>query len=178
MIGPGNGVAAVIPTASLGYGLDAVLRATNERCTQPRERCDDRKRRMFTAYGQPPDHAHFSAEIQRSTDDNLWNRASPAMLRVAKPSQSYIQATVYEQEVRIILTANLPGSQGFCRVRREDQAVWPPASRQHGDQVLLMTRARCLRRVRSLRGAQNAHSEGRCLSSLRSLRPPSSLANK
>src|SRR5271165_2523316 len=46
--------------ASLGHELDADLRATHERCGQPRECCDDRKRPNFPGYGQPLDHAHSS----------------------------------------------------------------------------------------------------------------------
>src|SRR5271165_5997134 len=48
--------------ASLGHELDADLRATHERCGQPRECCDDRKRPNFPGYGQPLDHAHSSTE--------------------------------------------------------------------------------------------------------------------
>ena len=62
MIGPGDGIAAVISTPVTDTDVDADLRATGERRTQPRERCDDRKPRICPGCGQPPDHAHDSKE--------------------------------------------------------------------------------------------------------------------
>ena len=62
MIGPGNGVAALISTPALDTDLTLSTGQLTSDAHNPDERCDDRKRRMFTAYGQPLDHAHFSAE--------------------------------------------------------------------------------------------------------------------
>src|SRR5271165_6891043 len=119
MIGPSDGIAAVISTPALDTNLTLT-------CGQLTNDADNHASAATTANdASSQDTASRSItpipprKKLRSADDRLLNRASPVMIRISNPCQSYTQANNIRTAIRVICTASLRGSQGevyeLCR---------------------------------------------------------------
>src|SRR5208337_290133 len=112
MIGPSDGIAAVMSTPALDTNLTLT-------CGQLTNDADNHASAATTANdASSQDTASRSItpipprKKLRSADDRLLNRASPVMIRTANPCQSYTQASNIRTTMRVIFIASLRGSQG------------------------------------------------------------------
>ena len=111
MVGPGDGIAAVISTPA----LDTDLTMTRGQLTSGA----DNHASATTTANDAPSQDTASRSITpipprkklRSADDRLLNRACPVMIRTANPCQLYTQANNILAPIRVICTASLHGSQ-------------------------------------------------------------------
>ena len=84
MIGPGNGVAAMISTPALDRDLTLSSGQLTSDAHNPASAATTANRACSQHTASRSITPISPRKMQRFTDDNLWNRASPAMLRVAK----------------------------------------------------------------------------------------------
>src|SRR5271166_44735 len=111
MVGPGDGIAAVISTPA----LDTDLTMTRGQLTSGA----DNHASATTTANDAPSQDTVSRSITpipprkklRSADDRLLNRACPVMIRTANPCQLYTQANNILAPICVICTASLHGSQ-------------------------------------------------------------------
>src|SRR5208283_824550 len=98
MIGPSDGIAAMISTPavdtnltlSFGQLMNDADNHASAATTANDASCQDGASRSITPI--PP------RKKLRSAEDRLLNRASPVMTRTANPCQSYMQAIIHESQ--------------------------------------------------------------------------------